>query len=347
MEIRARRRFPRLSPTSFTHPLDTAALNTLKAARGLDYLTKVAMEWVGERLVHIDAISSKVMCGPNQCPELFDKMRLATSVLDMPLPKMYVEFNPLPNAFAYGVTNPCLILTTALIELLEEEELLAVIAHELGHILCGHSLFRTMARQVEVITEEIGKATLGVGKLITKGLVYALWEWYRKSEYSADRAALLVVQDPNVIVGVMMKLAGGVGKLAGSMNREQFLKQADEYDAFDASTINIAYKMFQQMNLSHPIPILRAREVTRWASDRGFRDINDGKYARRATGKDPCDSCHSTATEADAYCPRCGQPRASAEGKSAEGKRTDLHCKSCYAAVPSLLGQCPVCGKAL
>ena len=346
MEIRARRRFPRLSPTCFTHPLDTAALNTLKSARGLDYLTKMWMEWYGERLVHIFAVSNYVMVGPKQCAELHDKLRLAASVLDMPLPKMYVAMDPQPNASTYGVTNPSLTLTTGLIELMEEEELLAVIAHELGHILCGHSMYRTMANNVHWIIEEIGKATMGIGKLIGQGLVYALLEWNRKSEYSADRASLLVVQDPEIIVGVMMKLAGGTGKLAGSMNREQFVKQADEYDKFDDSSINMVYKVLQQVAMTHPIPILRAREITRFATDGQFKSINAGQYPKRASGTEPCDTCGAAAA-ADSYCPRCGQPRNSAEGRAPDGKRKDGHCPHCYAAVPAQLGQCPVCGKAV
>lgn len=346
-QIRARRRFPRLSPVSFTHPLDTAALKALKAIRGLDYLTKTAMEYFGERIIHIHSVSNFVMVGPQQCPELYDKLRLAASVLDMPLPQMYVEMNPLPNAYAYGVTHPCVTLSTGLIDLLDEEELLAVIAHELGHILCGHSLYRTMARNIQTITDKIGKATMGIGQLLSTGLVYALLEWYRKSEFSGDRASLLVVQDPDVIVGVQMKMAGGTGKLAASMNREQFLKQADHYDAFDESALNMVYKVLQQVNLTHPIPILRAREIVRYSVDAGYRAINDGKYEKRASGTEPCESCGSSGTATDAYCTRCGQPRASAEGRAPDGKRSDAHCPHCYAAVPPQLGQCPVCGKAV
>lgn len=347
MEIRARRRFPRLSPTCFTHPLDTAALATLKKARGLDYLTKMWMEWYGERLVHIFAVSNYIMVGPKQCPQLHDKLRLAASVLDMPLPQMYVSYDPNPNASTYGVTNPSLTLTTGLVELLDDEELLAVIAHELGHILCGHSMYRTMANNVHWMIDEIGKATMGVGKLIGKGLVYALLEWNRKAEFSADRASLLVTQDSDVIVGVMMKLAGGTGKLAGSLSKEQFLRQAEEYDKFDESSINTVYKVLQQVHLTHPIPILRAREIVRFANDSQFRAINDGHFPKRASGAEPCDTCGSAATTNDSYCPRCGQPRQSAEGRAPDGKRKDGHCPHCYAAVPGLLGQCPVCGKAV
>lgn len=345
MEIRARRRFPRLSPTSFTHPLDTAALNTLKSARGLDYVTKMWMEWYGERLEHIFNVSNYVMVGPKQCAVQYDQLRLAASVLDMPLPKMYVAMTPVVNAWTYGVTNPSLVVTTGLIELMDDEEVLAVIAHELGHILCGHSMYRTMAKNIHRIVDEIGKATMGVGKLIGTGLVYAMLEWARKSEYSADRAALLVTQDPDVMVGVMMKFAGGTGKLAGALNKEQFLKQADEYDKFDESSINVVYKVLQQVEMTHPIPILRAREIVRFAEDPQFKSINAGGYAKRASGSEPCDTCASAASPSDPYCPRCGQPRTSAEGRTADGKRKDGHCPHCYAAVPPQLSQCPVCTK--
>ena len=53
----------------------------------------------------------------------------------------------------------------------------------------------------------------------------ALLRWLRAAELTCDRAALLVAQDPRVVVSALMKLAGGCPSFAGELNVDAFLQQ--------------------------------------------------------------------------------------------------------------------------
>jgi len=53
----------------------------------------------------------------------------------------------------------------------------------------------------------------------------ALLRWLRAAELTCDRAALLVAQDPAVVIGALMKLAGGTPAFAHELSVDAFLQQ--------------------------------------------------------------------------------------------------------------------------
>jgi Zn-dependent protease with chaperone function len=53
----------------------------------------------------------------------------------------------------------------------------------------------------------------------------ALLRWLRAAELTCDRAALLVAQDPAVVIGALMKLAGGSPAFAHELSVDAFLQQ--------------------------------------------------------------------------------------------------------------------------
>ena len=100
-----------------------------------------------------------------------------------------------------------------------------------------------------------------------------LLQWQRAAELSCDRAALLVVQDPKAVQGVMMKLSGGSVQTASRLNVDAFVAQALSYDAAArASPIGRQIRRAQESGATHPLPVMRALELERWASS--------GEYAR-------------------------------------------------------------------
>ena len=70
----------------------------------------------------------------------------------------------------------------------------------------------------------------------------ALLEWQRKAEFSADRAAVLVTQNAESVFSALFKLTGGSPKIYEQMDREEYLKQADEFDSLDQGRLNRWYK---------------------------------------------------------------------------------------------------------
>jgi len=191
------REFPHLSSAAFQHPLDVQATANLQKVPLLAPLIKMVSSSVFEKQMYLMSISSTIRLGPNQAPSIYQKFEQAAAILDLPeLPDLYVSSQYVINAIAFGVEKYQIILYAGLIDFLTEEELLAVIGHELGHVKCQHMLYKTMAYILRYLGTEVLYNLLpaGTGLLATLPLQLAILEWERKAELSCDRAGLLVVQ---------------------------------------------------------------------------------------------------------------------------------------------------------
>lgn len=283
---KARRRFPGLDPAVLQHPYDRAALSALQKIPGLDILVRKFIELFPERVAYIQNVAQTVRVSQAQCPELYVQLQEACAILDMREPELYVAHNPLPNAWTSGHTRPYITLTSGLLDLMTEDEILAVIGHELGHIKSGHVLYRTMALCISLLLTIVGDMTLGIGRLIGRSLEAALLEWYRMSEFTGDRSGLLVVQDPQVMLSLMMKFAGGTLFQRNLLDPQEFIKQADMYEAVDANLLDRIYKMLLVAPVNHPLTIVRAREIMNWSDSREYKDALEGRYTRARSQND-------------------------------------------------------------
>jgi Zn-dependent protease with chaperone function len=255
---------PGLSAEDFRHASDASATDALKKVPGLDKLLAKILEIGLERMFYVENMSSNLRVTPKMFGRLHRSLVWAGKILDVPEPEMYVTVDPVPNAWTYGHTKPFITLTSGLIDMMSDEELFFVIGHEMGHIKAGHVLYGTMARNIAAIVALLGEATLGIGALLGRGLAFALYEWYRCAELTSDRAALLCVQDLEPARTTFMKLAGGTTRLAGEMDRDEFLRQIREYEEVDRSTLDKAYKVLLTVQRTHPFAMQRAKELETW-----------------------------------------------------------------------------------
>jgi Zn-dependent protease with chaperone function len=266
------RTFPGLQAEDFQHPDDLSATSALQAVPGLDTLVSKVLEYGFERVYYLENVASNVRVTPRMFERLHRALGWGCKILGVDEPELYVQVDPVPNAFTYGHTRPFIVLSSGLVDMLDDEERFFVIAHELGHIKAGHVLYTVLARNIATVVSLIGQATLGLGALLGQGLVLALHDWYRKSELTADRAGLLCVQDINPAVRTFMKLAGGASRLYGEMDQGEFVRQIREYEKADSSSLNRAYKQMITAFRTHPSPILRAKELDDWHGA-GYRDL--------------------------------------------------------------------------
>jgi len=275
-----RRRFPGLDPMALQHPYDRAALSALQKVPGMDILVRKFIEFFPERVAYIQNVAQSVRVTSAQCPQLYVLLQEACAILDVAEPELYVAQMPVPNALTSGCERPYIVVTTGLLDLMNENETLAVIAHELGHIKCGHVLYKTMARCITLLLNFIGKMTLGLGELVGMSLEAALLEWDRMAEFTADRAAALAAQDSQVMLSLMMKLAGGTLFQRDQMDANEFLKQADLYEQVDVNLLDRMYKLLIVTPVSHPLIIVRARESVNWSDSAEFQEIVAGNYPK-------------------------------------------------------------------
>jgi Zn-dependent protease with chaperone function len=271
-------RFPGISPRAYEHPADRGALVALRAVPGFDAVLKALSGAVGERSHRLLALASSVRVSPRQYPEL-DRLRNECAVtLDVdPIPELYVVRDPLPNAMTLGLDKPFMTITTGMLELTNEAGNRFVIGHEMGHVLSGHAVYRTML--LHLVRLATGIAWMPIGYWGVRAIVAALQEWYRKSELSCDRAGLLCTQDPQGALRVHALLAGAT--TPDEMDVAAFLAQAQEYDA-SGDIRDSVLKLMHLDGRTHPLAALRAAELQKWAASEAYRTILAGQYPRRA-----------------------------------------------------------------
>ena len=132
--------------TEFIHPEDAAALKALKAIPMLSTIVKKVMDIGAEQLQTGLNMASKVKLSPTQLPRLYNILPPICEQLEIKEPEFYLEMNPAPNAYAFGDTQTAITITSALVDMMSEDELIGVVAHECGHIACRHMLYHTLAQ---------------------------------------------------------------------------------------------------------------------------------------------------------------------------------------------------------
>lgn len=279
---RARVRLRNISSRAYEHPADRGALVALRSLHGFDEVFKRLSGLFNERALRLMFLASAVRVDERQFPDIHDYVRDAAYVLDLDrVPELYIQMNPQPNAMAIGSSRPFIVVTTGLVDLLGPEEQRFVVGHEVGHILSGHAVYRTMLLALVRLAARVAWFPLGYVGL--RAIVAALEEWYRKSELSCDRAGLLTCQNPEAAKRALMKLAGG-SRLA-EMNVDAFLDQAREYDA--AEDIRDGFiKLLITQGQTHPFAVVRLAELDRWIAEGSYQRILTGDYPRRDTDTD-------------------------------------------------------------
>jgi Zn-dependent protease with chaperone function len=265
-----------IAPVSWEHPADRAALQALRAVPGFEEIIKRIYGFLGERGVRLMFQADAVRVGPTQFPRLNALYTDALTSLDWPeRPELFVSQTPFVNAGAFGMERPFIVINSAALRLLDDDETLALVGHELGHVMSGHALYRTIL----VLLLNVGFTALPfLAGLALLPVRLALLEWYRKSELSSDRAGLLACQNARAALRVFLKLAGG-GELA-QMDLDAFLRQAAEYED-TGGPLDRIFQILNTVDRTHPFNTLRAAELDRWARGGAYERILGGEYTRR------------------------------------------------------------------
>ena len=273
---RARVRLTGISSRAYEHPADRSALVALRKLSGFDVLLKKLFGLFNERAFRLTYLAGAVRVSERQFPHIHEMVRDGAYILDLPeVPECYVLQTPIVNAMALGRDKPFIVLNSGMIELLDPEELRAVIGHELGHILSGHALYRTM---LLILLQLAARAAFLPIALALTAIIWGLEEWFRKSELSCDRAGLLAGQDLDASRRVLMKLAGGAQ--LSELNPDAFREQAQEYDAVPDLRDSIL-KILQLQGTTHPFAVVRFAELDYWATHGEYDRILGGDYPRR------------------------------------------------------------------
>ncbi len=272
---RARRVLTAISPRAWEHPADRAALQALRAIPIFDQVLRKLFGFFGEKPIRLAFQASAVRVSERQFGRVHRLYGEVLRTLDATEPyPLFVSQTPLVNAGAYGMNRPFIILNSGMLQLLDDDELQYVIAHEVGHIQSGHVLYHTMM----VILIQLADRGFPLVGLAARAVLVGLLEWYRKSELSSDRAGLLGIQDPKVVYGAMLKLAGGGAPPETSVTA--FLEQAEEYRE-SGDVADSVFKVLNLLGTTHPFHVLRVSELRKWIEEGEYDRILQGEYVRR------------------------------------------------------------------
>jgi Zn-dependent protease with chaperone function len=281
MTIETSYRYDQISAKAFEHPADRAATSALHSVPLLDTVIKRLIDLGHEKRLRQVVLGNAIKIGPEQLEEVWRRYVQAATILDLPrVPDLYVYNQAEVNAMTLGANRPIVVANSSLISGYTIDEVQTVLAHEAGHVLSEHYYYTTALILLgQFINGALPKSLL-LG-LPAKAIYYALLEWARAAELSADRAAALVRADPLDPCRVLMRLAGGALK---DMNFEAFLKQATEYHGEDDLFSRHA-RFWAELRLSHPFAVRRVRELVEWVQSGEYDRIRSGSYPRR--GQEP------------------------------------------------------------
>jgi heat shock protein HtpX len=214
-----------------------------------------------------------------QAPRLYEVMERLAAKSNLPMPKMYLIPQPAPNAFATG-RNPShasVAVTQGLLELMDDEELEGVIAHELSHVrnydILTSSIAATIAGAITWLARmgfwfgggsdrERSSGLTGILMLILAPLAALLLQMgiSRQREYQADASGARMVGHPYGLIRALEKL--------GAYNKRIPMDVPPTTSALMIVAPLSAGQIFSSLFSTHPpladrIAQLRAMTVTR------------------------------------------------------------------------------------
>lgn len=288
-----------LNPSEFIHPEDAAALRQLENIPGFPALVKKVMAIGLEQLQYGLNMATAIRLSPTQLPTLYNHLPPICERLGIPEPEFYLQMDPVPNAYTFGDTKIYITVTSGLVEMMDDQELDAVIAHECGHILCRHVLYHSLATYLL-----LGADALGILGRLAAPVEWALYYWQRKSELSCDRCAS-VITSPEVVARTMARLAGGPRSVTANLNMHEWAEQADRYEELRNDGLwNKTLQLSLVLNQSHPFSAVRVREILKWGQTPQYHNVK-----RSLNGLLPCGSCPSCGLPVGsdwAFCQHCG-----------------------------------------
>ena len=337
---------PDISYESFTYPGDQEALAALKKVPGAATILAYLQEHFTEQMVAVQNNEQMLKAGPRSYKTIYRLLSRCAEVMSIAVPDLYITSNPVMNAYTVGHRKTCIVLHSSIIENLTAEELCFVLGHELGHVKCGHGLYRQLGDLLvtywDAAASQIPIPGLG---LLRVPLLIAYWEWYRRAEFTCDRAGLLCIQNVMPTMGALSKLAGKVSGFEDEIDFDTAIAQSHAIK--DVNKLVQVISILQNMSNTHPFVPARLREVKTFADSPEYRRILSGQYARdhRHTHEGgtriECPGCKRKINSTLNFCPDCGRP---VGAKAPATPEPDALCHNCGRPIGRDILWCTACG---
>jgi len=228
----------KLDRSVFLWAQDGQAMNKLQSISALHSAVKSVSDKVGRPW--IESTFNGIRLGPRQFPDIWVRAVLAARILGLPkMPDVYISGDSQWNTYTYGTdTSAFIVLGTAILNNFQNDDLLFVLAREMGHCRAGHALWKTVSRFLVGDTSTHGILSNGVlnaislspTKWIQDAVDLPLMAWARQADVTADRAGLLALGDEGLARRVLLAWSIRSARLLKQVNIEEWMKQEDASD---------------------------------------------------------------------------------------------------------------------
>jgi Zn-dependent protease with chaperone function len=339
--------FPGLSPRFYEHPDER---KTLKAMQGIPLTGEVMKQFF--KYWHninyeVSLTAGSVRITESHFSQTYEIFKECGDILDLKkLPKFYVSHDSRAHACTTGVDDTFLVVSSALLDLMTRDELYFIIGHEMGHIKSNHILYHDLASWIKHIATVAGNLTFGIGEIVGMGLMTAIINWIKKSEFTADRAGLIACQDVDVATKALIKLALGSKKLFSQISINEYISQGEELkEDEDKSAVFKSVKTIQNITMTHAFTATRVKLLQEWAKSNDYERLLDGDYQGVEQMEEPedieekeeleCPLCSAGISPDDNVCKLCGNTIF----------KTPPICPECFRDLKPNMEKCPNCDK--
>lgn len=265
-----------LKVTDYEHPGEKTAMAALRRIPLLDLVVAKYMDMSMKVDLRAECAGNNFRITEKTNPRVYRLYQLALARLDMPEEyPLYSELGYQYNAYAAGARENFIVVNSSCISDYSDGEMLQLLGHEIGHIKSGHVLYQNLACSLNSVLASFG----GLAEGAAAGLQFAIMDWRRKAEYTADRAGLIASGDPESTISQTMKLLGQSDRIGYiDFSLEKVLKQAEDFELGNADLVGkLLYANFT-LTATHPWSILRLRQLYEWEQSGGFEAVVK-KYA--------------------------------------------------------------------
>jgi heat shock protein HtpX len=203
--------------------------------------------WLSDKLV-LSSVGARIV-DASQAPQLYGIVQRLAQQADLPMPRLAIMDNSMPNAFATGRSprHAVIAVTSGLLNTLSAPELEAVLGHELTHIRNRDMIVMTMAGSFAAVAAWITQMGLWFGLwggddrdnnnsgfIIVLLVSMAVWAvshmlvlaLSRYREFAADRGSAIITGAPEQLCSALLRITGSMSRIPN-----QDLRQAQPLSA--------------------------------------------------------------------------------------------------------------------
>lgn len=263
-----------LDVSTILHPKDKTTMDTLKKIPGFKIIVDKTVGSIMEKYAAIEYSGEGINVSYECLPRLSAQIEEACRLLGMEeIPACSVNWFYHIGSFSVGEKSKRIVFPSGSIDLLTVDELNFLIGHELGHMMCGHKTYH-------MLTEAMYRPMAGTDLEFVMSLIkMPLLNWYRVSDFTADRVGLLCCQDIEVALKTMIKMAGLPKMCYNQIHIESFIQQAIDFNENHSGIFDEMVKYLSINAACMPWLVQRAAELLIWYQSGEYDEIlNRRKY---------------------------------------------------------------------